>query len=92
MCNNGKINKHISVADCHFDSKNIAYDIKGIQVADLHLASRPGKLAKYQNVKKRGYKIHQLIKQEGIDIAYSLDRQRTCEYCFFCKAEKWQNP
>lgn len=73
-----------------FDSKNIAYDIKGIQVADLHLASRPGKLAKCLNVLKRGYKVHQLIKQEGIDIAYSFGpTANLANIASFGKAEKW---
>lgn len=73
-----------------FDSKNIAYDIKGIQVADLHLASRPGKLAKCLNVLKRGYKVRQLMRQEGIDIAYSFGpTANLANIASFGKAEKW---
>ena len=37
-----------------FDSRNVAYDIKGIPVVDLHLPSRPDKLGKVINVLKRG--------------------------------------
>ncbi|MCM1174297.1 MAG: glycosyltransferase [Blautia sp.] len=55
-----------------FDSREIAYDIRGLEVIDLHLPSRPGKLVKLWNVVKRGYKLHQIKKKEGIDIAYSF--------------------
>lgn len=79
---------HVQIAI--FDSKNIAYDIKGIRVADLHLASRPGKLAKCLNVLKRGYKIHQLMRKEGIDIAYSFGpTANLANIASFGKAEKW---
>lgn len=73
-----------------FDSKNIAYDIKGISVSDLHLASRPGKLAKCLNVLKRGYKVRQLMRQEGIDIAYSFGpTANLANIASFGKTEKW---
>lgn len=55
-----------------FDSRNIAYDIKGIPVADLHLPSRPGKVGKIFNVIKRGLKLKVLMQKEHIDIAYSF--------------------
>lgn len=55
-----------------FDSRNIAYDIKGIPVADLRLPSRPGKVGKVLNVIKRGLKLKVLMKKEHIDIAYSF--------------------
>lgn len=55
-----------------FDSRNIAYDIKGIPVTDLHLPSRPGRLGKIINVWKRGFRLHQLKKKHKIDIAYSF--------------------
>ncbi|MDD6811855.1 MAG: glycosyltransferase [Lachnospiraceae bacterium] len=73
-----------------FDSKDIAYDIKGIPVADLHLASRPGKLAKCLNVLKRGYKLHKLKRQEEIDIAYSFGpTANLANLASFGKEEKW---
>ena len=55
-----------------FDSRNIAYDIKGIPVADLRLPSRPGKVGKVFNVIKRGLKLRVLKKKEHIDISYSF--------------------
>lgn len=55
-----------------FDSRNIAYDIKGVSVVDLHLPSRPDKIGKAINVIKRGLKLRSLKKREHIDIAYSF--------------------
>lgn len=55
-----------------FDSRNIAYDIKGIHVADLRLPSRPDKIGKIINVLKRGIRLRRLKKRERIDIAYSF--------------------
>ena len=55
-----------------FDSRNIAYDIKGIPVADLRLPSRQGKAGKVINVIKRGLKLRVLKKKEHIDISYSF--------------------
>lgn len=73
-----------------FDSKDIAYDIRGLEVIDLHLASRPGKFAKLWNVIKRGYKIYQIKKKEGTDIAYSFGPTANIANIVSCgKAEKW---
>ena len=55
-----------------FDSRGIAYDIKGIPVADLRLPSRPSKVGKIINVIKRGLKLRVLKKKEHIDISYSF--------------------
>ena len=55
-----------------FDSRNVAYDIKGIPVADLRLPSRPSKAGKVINVIKRGLKLRVLKKKEHIDISYSF--------------------
>lgn len=73
-----------------FDSKDIAYDIKGIPVVDLHLPSREGKLAKVCNVLKRGVKLYQLKKKEKIDIAYSFGpTANIANIASFGKAKKW---
>ena len=73
-----------------FDSRDIAYDIKGIPVSDLRLESRPGKFAKIVNVLKRGYKLRQIIKKEKIDIAYSFGpTANLANIASFGKAEKW---
>lgn len=55
-----------------FDSRNIAYDIKGIPVVDLHLPSREGTAGKIINVLKRGLCLYHLKKKEKTDIAYSF--------------------
>lgn len=73
-----------------FDSREIAYDIRGLTVIDLHLASRPGKAAKLWNVMKRAYKIHQLKKKEGTDIAYSFGpTANIANIVSLGKAKKW---
>ena len=73
-----------------FDSKDIAYDITGLRVEDLHLPSRPGKAAKIINVLKRGWKLHQLKKMDGIDIAYSFGpTANLANIVSGGKAEKW---
>ncbi len=55
-----------------FDSRSIAYDIKGISVVDLRLPSRPGVIAKVINVLRRGMRLRKLKKEAQIDIAYSF--------------------
>ncbi len=55
-----------------FDSRSIAYDIKGIPVVDLRLPSRPGVIAKVINVLRRGMRLRKLKKKAQIDIAYSF--------------------
>ena len=73
-----------------FDSRDIAYDIKGIPVADLRLPSRPGKIGKILNVIKRGLKLRVLMKKEHIDISYSFGP--TANYASLAaggSAEKW---
>ena len=73
-----------------FDSRDIAYDVKGIPVADLRLPSRPGIAAKVLNVIKRGLKLKALMKRQHIDIAYSFGP--TANFANIAsggKAEKW---
>lgn len=73
-----------------FDSRDIAYDVKGIPVADLRLPSRPGKMGKVINVIKRGLKLKVLMKKEHIDIAYSFGP--TANFANIAsggRAEKW---
>lgn len=55
-----------------FDSRNVAYDVKGTPVVDLRLPSVPGKIGKAVNVIRRGLKLRRLKKKEKIDIAYSF--------------------
>ncbi|MCM1038274.1 MAG: glycosyltransferase [Ruminococcus sp.] len=73
-----------------FDSRDIAYDIKGIPVSDLRLPSRPGRLAKVWNVLKRGRKLRQIKKKEAIDIAYSFGpTANLANIASLGKAKKW---
>lgn len=73
-----------------FDSCNVAYDIKGIPVADLRLPSRPDKFGKIINVLKRGWKLHKLKKKEKIDIAYSFGpTANLANIASGGKAKKW---
>ncbi len=55
-----------------FDSKDIAYDITGINVTDLNLGSREGRLAKAVQVLRRRKSVARLKRKYGIDIAYSF--------------------
>lgn len=63
---------HFDVCIVMFDSRNIAYDIKGLDVTDLHMGVRPGKLGKVLNVIRRSIAVRKLKKERGIDIAYSF--------------------
>ena len=73
-----------------FDSRDIAYDIKGIPVADLRLPSRAGKVGKVLNVIKRGLKLSVLKQKEHIDIAYSFGpTANLANIASGGKAEKW---
>lgn len=73
-----------------FDSRDIAYDIKGIPVVDLRLPSREDKLGKVINVLKRGRRIHKIKKKEEIDIAYSFGPTANfANIASFGKAKKW---
>ena len=55
-----------------FSMKDVAFDISGLQVIDLKLESKPGKLAKILNVCKRSMKLSRIQKELGIDISYSF--------------------
>lgn len=55
-----------------FDSRDIAYDIRGLNVTDLHLGVREGKAGKILNVMKRSLAVGKLKKKWGIDVAYSF--------------------
>lgn len=55
-----------------FDSSDIAYDIKGINVIDLRLGSKKGVPAKIVQVIRRCIHVMRLKDSLGIDIAYSF--------------------
>ncbi|NLL78175.1 MAG: glycosyltransferase [Clostridiales bacterium] len=55
-----------------FDSKDIAYDIKGLNVIDLHMGVKKDMAGKLLNVVKRSFMVRRLKKKLTIDIAYSF--------------------
>ena len=55
-----------------FDSRDIAYDIKGLNVIDLHLGVKKDILAKCLNVLKRSRAVRKLKSKLSVDIAYSF--------------------
>lgn len=55
-----------------FDSKDIAYDIKGLNVIDLHMGVKNDIIGKVYNVIRRSLAVRKLKKKMQIDIAYSF--------------------
>ncbi len=55
-----------------FSMEDIAYDISGLHVIDLKLASRKGKVGKMINVFRRCLKLSMLQRKLKIDISYSF--------------------
>lgn len=55
-----------------FSMEDIAYDISGLHVIDLKLASRKGKVGKVINVFRRCLKLSMLQRKLKIDISYSF--------------------
>ena len=55
-----------------FDSRDIAYDITGLRVIDLHLGVRESIPGKLLNVWKRSLAVRRLKRRLSIDIAYSF--------------------
>lgn len=55
-----------------FDSHDIAYDIEGLQVIDIHLGVRKGLVGKVFRVLQRSLKVKKLKRQLQPDIAYSF--------------------
>lgn len=73
-----------------FDSSDIAYDIKGINVIDLRLGSKKGVAAKIVQVIRRCIHVMRLKNSMGIDIAYSFGpTANLANMASFGKAEKW---
>lgn len=55
-----------------FSMEDIAFDISGLEVIDLCLKARRGKIGKIINLLKRGMKLSRLQKQFGTDVSYSF--------------------
>ena len=75
---------HFDVCIVMFDSRDIAYDIKGLDVTDLHMGVRPGKLAKVFNVIKRSM----AEKREGNRYCLQLWPFRQYGQCVFENGSK----
>lgn len=61
---------HVTIAV--FDGKNIIYDVTGLNVVDLELPSRPGKIGKILNVFKRTARLRRLKKNLNVDVSYGF--------------------
>lgn len=55
-----------------FDNKNIAYNIDGLNIVNIDVPSRSGKLRKVINVLKRTIAIRKIKKKEQFDVVYSF--------------------
>ena len=55
-----------------FSSKDINYDVSGLDVVDIDVPVRHGKAAKILNVLKRVRKVRRIKKERGIDLSYSF--------------------
>lgn len=55
-----------------FNSANIAYDVKGLNIIDIHMGVQKGKVKKILNIIKRARKVRDLKKKMQTDIAYSF--------------------
>ena len=66
------LQKEYDVVIAVFSLEDVAYDISGLQVIDLKLKARKGKLNKGINVFRRSRKLTCLQKKLGIDVSYSF--------------------
>lgn len=55
-----------------FNSANIAYDVKGLNIIDIKMGVQEGKINKILNIIRRSRRVKQLKKQLKPDIAYSF--------------------
>ena len=55
-----------------FSSKDINYDVTGLEVIDIDVPSQKGLVNKVINVFKRVRKAHKVKKERNIDISYSF--------------------
>lgn len=55
-----------------FNSANIAYNVEGLHIVDIHMGAQKGKIKKLFNIIRRSHKVKQLKKELQPDIAYSF--------------------
>jgi len=66
------LQKNYEVVIAVFSMDDIAYDISGLQVIDLKLKAKAGKLNKIINVLRRSFRLSRLQRSLGIDVSYSF--------------------
>ena len=66
------LQKEYDVVIAVFSLEDVAYDISGLQVIDLKLKARKGKLNKGINVFKRSHRLTRLQRELDIDVSYSF--------------------
>ena len=66
------LEKHYEVVTVVFSLEDIAFDISGLQVVNLDLKARDGRIGKILNLVKRGIKLTALQRKMGTDISYSF--------------------
>ena len=66
------LQKEYDVVIAVFSLEDVAYDISGLQVIDLKLKARKGKLNKGINVFRRSYRLTRLQRELDIDVSYSF--------------------
>ncbi len=64
--------KYYNVYVLIFSSKDINYDVTGLNIVDIDIPAKKGSLNKVINVFKRVAKVRKLKKELGINIAYSF--------------------
>lgn len=55
-----------------FSTKNMLYDVSGVELIDLDMGSRPGKIGKVINVCKRVSAVKKIKKQKQTEVTYSF--------------------
>lgn len=66
------LEKSAEVVIVVFSMEDIAFDVSGLQVIDLNLAAKKGKIRKIINILRRSVKLTRLQKKLGTDISYSF--------------------
>ena len=66
------LQEYYNVCILIFSSKDINYDVTGLDVVDIDVPSEKGLVNKVFNVLKRVRKVHRIKKERNIDICYSF--------------------
>lgn len=66
------LQEYYNVCILIFSSKDINYDVTGLDVVDINVPSEKGLVNKVFNVLKRVRKVHRIKKERNIDICYSF--------------------